>query len=96
MPLESIKTVGRRWVLRPSRAVFSLMLVGAFSLVAPTAQAVEPCDPLTDCVYVYATIDERQFAPLFIALIIITAVQLITLVLINVKPFDVFRKRRSK
>lgn len=95
MSLESIKTVGRRWVLRPSRAFFSLMLVGAFSLVAPTAQAVEPCDPLTDCVYVYATIDERQFAPLFIAVIIIASVQLITLILMSVKPFDIFRRRKK-
>jgi hypothetical protein len=93
--LESIKAVGRRWVLRPSRLFSFLAIVGALSLVAPTSNASEPCDPTTTCVYVYSTIDERQFAPLFIAIIIIAIVQLTTLILQTTKPFDLLRRRKN-
>lgn len=86
---------GRQWVLRPSRSLVVLMSVGVSFLFAPTAQATEACDPATTCVYVYSTIDERQFAPLFIAVLLIAGVQLITLILQTTKPLDAWRKRRK-
>ena len=91
----SILTKGCQWVLQPSRSLFVLMSVGVSVLFAPTAQALEVCDPDTTCVYVYSTIDERQFAPLFIAVLLIAGVQLITLILATTKPLDAWRKRRK-
>jgi hypothetical protein len=72
------------------------MSVGVSFLFAPTAQAIENCDPEASCVYVYSTMDERQFAPLFISVLLIAGVQLITLILQATKPFDVFRRGRRK
>lgn len=83
----------RRWVLRSSRSLFVLIALGASILFAPSASALEYCDPDTSCVYVYATADERQFQPLFIMLILICSVQLIMLILAITKPFDLLGKR---
>ena len=91
----NILVKGRQWVLRPSRSLVVLLSVGVSFLFAPTAQALETCDPEVSCVYVYATVDERQFAPLFIAVLLIAGVQLITLILQTTKPLDAWRKRRK-
>jgi hypothetical protein len=96
--LVNFKAVVGRLVQLPMRRVYFLLAVGVFSLVAPSANAIETCDPETvgDCVFVYSTFDERQFVPLFILILLIASVQLITLILTITKPFDLFGRKRRR